>query len=567
MVLSGKRGVVINVSVGKKFLVSFGLMVVIIVGISNFSFYHLSNVSQVYGDMVHSELEGVYGTTAVQNDITMLEGDVRQYMAAPTTDAYNRILQTQTRVQEGIDTLKGITKSEVINSLVDALHSDFNSLATIVDQLNPNSIDAATTQQVDVLTAALNTTSDEILTIVRNRFETVTKETEQSVKTTLIILIVIAVVSSLAAVFISYVANKEIAVPIRKISACAQQIAKGDLTVPDFVVKGKDEISVLSRSFIDMKKSLQELIQICNDNAIDLSAMSEELTASTNQVAESSVSVASNVEQMSEALTNVAAISEQSSSAMKETASSVHEIMAKTKDIHAKASDTSGLANVSEKNIGQVRNQMQQIFDTTQNTSSLIGNLINQSKQIQMITNVITEITDQTNLLALNAAIEAARAGEHGKGFAVVADEVRKLAEQSKNSANQIVTLVLNILEETQNVENSVQTGLTAVEQGVEMIDQSSEMFITIFDSFSSITSNIADISAMTTQIASSTEQVSSSSQELSGTVYEIAGKSGNISQQVEEQTATVQEVNAISENLTERSQELALAIGKFKVS
>lgn len=559
-----------DISVGKKFMVSFGLMVVIIIGISSFSYYNLSTISNVYGGMVDSELEGVYGTTAIQTDIATLEGNVKQYMLAPTTEAYNRIIETQTNVQQGIDSLLTIVKSDGIRALMDSFQSDFNTLTALVEEVNASNSGSSNAQiagQVDTLTTALITTSGEILAIVKNRFESVSQETQKSVATTLIVLIIVAIMSAGAAIFMSFVANKEVAVPIRKISQSAEQIAQGDLTVPDFVMNGKDEISVLSRAFNDMKKSLQELIQICNDNAIDLSAMSEELTASTNQVAESSVSVASNVEQMSEALTNVAAISEQSSSAMKETASSVHEIMDKTKDIHAKASDTSGLANVSEKNIGQVRDQMQQIFDTTQNTSSLIGNLINQSKQIQMITNVITEITDQTNLLALNAAIEAARAGEHGKGFAVVADEVRKLAEQSKNSANQIVTLVLNILEETQNVENSVQTGLTAVEQGVEMIDQSSEMFITIFDSFSSITSNIADISVMTTQIASSTEQVSSSSQELSGTVYEIAGKSGNISQQVEEQTATVQEVNAISENLTERSQELSLAIGKFKVS
>ena len=556
-------------SVKQKFMISFGVMVAIIIGVSVFSFYHLSTISKTFGGMVDSELVGVYGTTAIQKDIVALEGDVKQFMLTPTPNAYNRILQTETKVLEGIEELKEIAKSDAIISLIDFLHTDLNSLSTIVDNVNASSTattDAKLIQEVDVLTTSLNSTSDEILTIVKNRFETVSQETWQSVNMTLIILIVVTVISTGLAMFMSFVANKEIAVPLKKMSDNAQQISNGDLTVPDIVMTGKDEISVLCNSFNTMKKTLQEIIQICNENAIDLSAISEELTASTNQVAQSSVSVASDVEQMSEALTHVAAISEQSSSAMKETAASVEEIMARTKDIHAKAADTSNLASASGTNIGQVREQMQQIFDTTKNTSSLISNLIRQSKEIQMISNVITEITDQTNLLALNAAIEAARAGEHGKGFAVVADEVRKLAEQSKNSASQIVTLVLSILDETQKVEQSVGTGLTAVEHGVDMIDQSGHMFLTIFDSFASITANIADISAMTTQIASSTEQVSNASNDLSKNVYNIATKSGNISQQVEEQTATVQEVNAISENLTKRSQELALVVGKFKV-
>src|SRR5690606_34190453 len=122
-----------------------------------------------------------------------------------------------------------------------------------------------------------------------------------------------------------------------------------------------------------------------------------------------------------------------------------------------------------------------------------IKQLSRQSAEIENITKVITDITDQTNLLALNAAIEAARAGEHGKGFAVVADEVRKLAEQSKNSASQIAGLTSTIQEDTREVEESVNATVQNVDQGVIYLQNAQVSFNHIVGSITDMTAQIQE--------------------------------------------------------------------------
>ena len=523
--------------------------------------------------MVSSELEGVYATSHLQQLVTNLSKDLRQYLLQPTNDTYTKIEQEQQKIKESFTLINNLVNSDEVHTMIKDVSNEYALLTTTINNIqtivtNNNSI--STAQYIASLDAQSNkiiASTDEILTVVKERFKAVSLETNATVSNILILLIAFTAISIGFAIFITLKFNRNIVLPMKVLSKNAAQIANGDLTVPPIETKSKDEIGTLIHAFNNMKHSLNDIINVCNANTLDLSAMSEQLTASTNVVSQSSSAVAQNMDEMSVSLATVVTISEQSTSAMKETALSATEIMKSTTTIHQQASATSSLTVDAEKNIAIVRNQMELIKNSSDETSLLIQKLILQSKQIQAITNVITEITDQTNLLALNAAIEAARAGEHGKGFAVVADEVRKLAEQSKQSANEIVSLVTNILVESEHVERSVKLSNATVSEGVQMIDQSSSMFIQIFDTFQMITDNIAEISTMSTQISSSTNQVAVSSAELSTNIQSVASNSSNVSQQVEEQTATIQEIHAISENLSARSLELASAISRFKTA
>lgn len=251
---------------------------------------------------------------------------------------------------------------------------------------------------------------------------------------------------------------------------------------------------------------------------------------------------------------------------MDETASAVQRIVESSQELHSKASDTAKLADHGANNINSASKQMTTIYQSTKLTTELIQKLSKQSEEIESITRVITSITEQTNLLALNAAIEAARAGEHGKGFAVVADEVRKLAEESKASASQIVTLTNDIRTDTKNVEKAVHDSLQTVEVGVGIINEAGQPFNQIEHAIGEMTTQIEDISSFTEEISAAAEEVADSVAEIAMASKSTAEQTENSTFASQQQLSTLQEINVISNELSNRALDLQKVVNQFHV-
>nr|WP_255551619.1 HAMP domain-containing methyl-accepting chemotaxis protein [Sporosarcina sp. E16_8] len=379
-------------------------------------------------------------------------------------------------------------------------------------------------------------------------------------------LIIASALALISGALISAYLTPHISRPLRMITAESTIIASGDLSGPDIEVKSKDELQELAMSFNEMKHNLRKLIGNVNDNALHLTASAEELSASTNEVADSSEEISKAIENISIGSQTSATAARESSIAMEETASGVQRIAESTSTLHTSAENTMRIGNESEKTMQTAKEQMALIHSNSSQTNEIIKRLSQQSEEIQNITSVITNITEQTNLLALNAAIEAARAGEHGKGFAVVADEVRKLAEESKLSASQIAEITVAIQKDTKDIEASVQESLTNATQGVEIIEEAGNSFLTIVDAVQQMNDQIEEISA-------ATEQISASAEEVSASITDIAGHASNATEQTEqnsaamkEQMATIVEINIVANDLSKKAIDLQETIQEFKI-
>ena len=367
-------------------------------------------------------------------------------------------------------------------------------------------------------------------------------------------------------VVVGFVFARSIIVPVHKLSVAAELIAKGDLRQDDIEVKTKDEIKHLADSFNVMKSNLYKLINSVTANVEHTTSAAAELAASTDEISLTSGDIAKRVEIMAVSDHQAADTGREISSTMDETAHGVQRIAEATQMLHSKAVDTQSIANDGEKTLHIAEKQMMIIQQSSHETSERIQQLSEQSAEIVTITKVITDITEQTNLLALNAAIEAARAGEHGKGFAVVADEVRKLAEESKSSANQIVGLIANIQQDTKEVEKAVGVTVLNVNEGVTFIQNAQNAFDGILGSIEEMTSQIEDVSASTQQISASTEEVAASVHEMSSSANNVAEQSEVIAATVEEQTAAIHEINSVAKTLSEEALLVKEEIKKFKV-
>lgn len=211
--------------------------------------------------------------------------------------------------------------------------------------------------------------------------------------------------------------------------------------------------------------------------------------------------------------------------------------------------------------------QMESIKKNTLQLSNRIEGLGNLSQQISNIIDVITNISEQTNLLALNAAIEAARAGEHGKGFAVVADEVRNLAEESSHSAEQIKEMIGKIQNETTQTVESMNTTNKQVEKGMEVANNAGESFTDITGYVDTITAQIKNVVSKVEAISDGAEEFTQAFKKISDIAENTTAETQNVSAATEQQLASMEEISNFATSLTEIARELEQTVEQFKLS
>ncbi|MGG1616461.1 methyl-accepting chemotaxis protein [Paenibacillus sp. NRS-1782] len=378
--------------------------------------------------------------------------------------------------------------------------------------------------------------------------------------------LIVIIISILVAAVIIFLMIRSFLIPLRKLQAGTRIVRDGNLTAR-VNLSGKDEFSELAQNFDQMTHALHTMVSEVNQTSSRLASSSLMIKESTEQTTESVQHVAETVMESAENATTSAEASEQTANAVEEMAKGVSTIAESASSIVDSVGQTEHDVAKGSQMIGSVRTQMDRILEAVTQTASLMDELSQLSDDAKQMNSAIAAIAKQTNLLSLNASIEASRAGEAGRGFAVVAIEVRKLSEQSKESADsisQIITQMLDLIQRSTatmngNVRNQVGEGLR--------ISQDAEgAFTNIERSTSHIVEQIQSVSAAAEQISASTEEVSATVTHLASLSRNSADSSQTTSAAVQEQMAAMEEIASSSQELSNMAQDLQDLVKRFKI-
>lgn len=560
-------------SIKQKLFTSFGILIMILVALSIYSVVQMSKMGDNYTFILDDRVYKVTEASKIQNATSLQGLYIRSYVLRKDEADIEKLMVQRELATNTLNSIESLFNTEEMKKEVQNLKAEQTSYYEYVDQVieyvDNNEMDKAQNMLFNFAVPSNQAIQQSINYIVEFQTEVMNKSHEESTSSASFskaLLIVISIVSAIIAIILTFLMQKQITQPLKRLTDAANVIATGDLRQDDIQVRSKDEIFHLAQAFNMMKANLKNLITNVSMNVSSTTAAAEQLSASTDEVSTATNDIAKHIEDIAFGGQQAATVGNDCAIASDETAHGVARIAESAQNLHAQAIDAQEMASEGGHTLETAEQQMTVIQKSSHETREKIKQLSAQSIEIESITKVITDITDQTNLLALNAAIEAARAGEHGKGFAVVADEVRKLAEQSKQSAIKIVGLTSLIQKDTKEVEQSVNVTVQNVDEGVTYLNNAQQAFGNIVNAISNMTANIQETSASAEEISASTEEVAASVTNMAHAANDAAEQSGQVLASVEEQTATMQEINSVAKSLNDGAIAINEEISKFRV-
>ncbi|MBR2179164.1 MAG: methyl-accepting chemotaxis protein [Selenomonadaceae bacterium] len=379
-------------------------------------------------------------------------------------------------------------------------------------------------------------------------------------------MIITCIVIALILLATSTLIIKAVTNPLEHLIRVFDKLANGDFREGREPVEHRgDEFGEMNEKLVIVRKVINELIKKASQSSEQLAASSQELTASAHQSAQASEQVANSVTSSAGAVVEQQQLVGDAMDSINHALVSIDTMNKTVNTVSEHAELSSSQAEAGSSAVESAINQILGVEKIVNESAATVDKLGQRSKEIGQIVEAISGIAEQTNLLALNAAIEAARAGEHGRGFAVVADEVRKLAEESQGAAQKIANLIGAIQNDTDAAVKSMHDGSVAVREGSKSVEQLRVNFDEIKEASIHSSKDAANMVREIQAVLEDTQKIKGRSEKISEKGAQVAGEMESVSAASQEQSASAEEIASASDALAQLAQDLQGELQKFK--
>ena len=520
--------------------------------------YKLAFADMAQATVKREDARSKLGATA-DNAVAQVATVEQSMLQGENVADYSNVIELSKLLQQARYQVRGYTysgKAEAEQPALDAIDKALESLGTLsskVPEQHLTNLQQAT-ESLTAYRAAVSQFRDsqtanatalkhmaaqgEILIDLSKKLtasQTVVRDTDAAhAKNMLLLATLLALAFGLIA---AWAITRQIVIPLNQTLKVAERIAAGDLT-HSLISQRQDELGQLQRAIQSMTQGLRELISGISDGVTQIASAAEELSAVT--------------EQTSAGVNSQKVETDQVATAMNEMTATVQEVARNAEEASEAAVAADQQAREGDKVVGEAIAQIERLALEVGNSTEAMGHLKRESDKIGSVLDVIKSVAQQTNLLALNAAIEAARAGEAGRGFAVVADEVRSLAQRTQKSTEEIEELIVGLQTGTQHVATIMDNSRTLTDSSVELTRRAG-------GSLTNITRTVSAIQSMNQQIAAAAEQQSAVAEEINRSVLNVRDVS-------EQTSAASEETAASSVELARLGTHLQMLVGRFRV-
>lgn len=540
-----------NLKTQSKLFVAFGILVLLIAGATVIGYRGLNEINGAMGDMYRENYVASVGVATIGSELNAVRAQLVSMMGTKERGKLEKQHENLNAITKKIDDgFKSLLNNKDLpqDMIADlkAIKKPWEAFRKTRDEGIIPAIYAGDIATAKGLATGVNGERyKKFSSLSAKMLETEARESAESVKlgearanSIILTFISIAVVAALIGVAMSIFLARIIATPLARLSEATEKMADGDLT-QNINLDRSDEIGIMGNAFNDMAANLNKVMTKIKDSADQLASSSEEISAASEEMAAGAESQTRQTDQVA--------------TAVEEMSATVLQVAKNSNDASESARKAADVAKSGGDVVSQAIDGMNRISASVMESARTIETLGKSSDEIGEIIAVIDDIADQTNLLALNAAIEAARAGEQGRGFAVVADEVRKLAERTTKATKEIAAMIKSIQGDTDGAVKSMSAGTEEVEKGVSLVNEAG-------GSLDQIVEVVASVTDMIQQIATAAEEQSAAAEEISTNVESVAT--------ITKETATgANQSSVATQELTRLASDLQQMVGEFRLS